>query len=246
MRLLSAMTLDFHEFEGSNIPEYAILSHRWEGGEVTFQDMQDLTLQLRSKTGFAKVQNCCRQAVRDGYDYVWVDTCCIDKTSSAELSEAINSMYQWYRNSAVCYAYLSDVRPETTYKISDATDIPAHEDPSTIAQIKESKWWTKGWTLQELIAPRIIKFFGSGSYRWIEIGDKSTLLDLIVQRSGIHRDILLGTDLRQCSIAMRMSWISDRETTRSEDMAYCLLGIFGVNMPLLYGEGEKAFLRLQV
>jgi hypothetical protein len=246
MRLLHAKTLDFHDFEGSNIPCYAILSHRWEEGEITYQDMQSPLCRLEGKAGLLKIRQGCQQAVKDGYDYVWVDTCCIDKTSSAELSEAINSMYQWYRRSAVCYAYLSDVQPETVYKTSGVTDLTAQVDASTISQIRKSKWWTRGWTLQELIAPREIKFFGSGRSGWLEIGDKMSLLDVIVERSGVHESVLWGADVQEFSIAMRMSWASDRETTRPEDLAYCLLGIFGVNMPLLYGEGERAFLRLQV
>jgi hypothetical protein len=254
MRLLQAKTRSFHEFEGSNIPEYAILSHRWEDGEVTYQDMQSLSLhRSSSKAGSKKVQQCCNQAMKDGLSYVWIDTCCIDKTSSAELSEAINTMYRWYQESAVCYVYLSDVHPKITYNIRDLTGVTAHEHATfmaqvnVIAQMKEIKWWTRGWTLQELIAPRNMRFFGKGTYGWVEIGDKLTLLDLVVQRSRIDEDILRGTaNVQQCSIAKRMSWAADRETTRTEDLAYCLLGMFEVNMPLLYGEGERAFLRLQV
>jgi hypothetical protein len=105
-------------------------------------------------------------------------------------------MYQWYQKSAVCYAYLSDVQPGIVYPISNARTVRADEDASMIAQIYESKWWTRGWTLQELIAPRKIKFFGSGRHGWLEIGDKSTLLDLIVQRSGIHGDVLCGVEVQ--------------------------------------------------
>jgi hypothetical protein len=246
MRLLHSRTLSFHDFEGSNTPKYAILSHRWEEGEVSYQDMLSLLRRLSSKAGFTKIQQCCSQAVKDELNYVWIDTCCIDKTSSAELSEAINSMYRWYKNSAVCYVYLSDVHPEITYTISNPTVIAIHKNARIRAQIEKSKWWTRGWTLQELIAPREVKFFGKGRHGWMKIGDKFELLDLIAQRSRIHEDILCGADVQQCSIAMRMSWAADRETTRTEDLAYCLLGIFEVNMPLLYGEGERAFLRLQV
>jgi hypothetical protein len=247
MRLLHAKTLKFHEFEGSRIPGYAILSHRWEEEEITYPDMQSLQNRSSSKVGFTKVQQCCSQAVKDELDYVWVDTCCIDKTSSAELSEAINSMYRWYQRSAACYVYLSDVQPEITYDGRDLIETAANEHVLFMSQFKESKWWTRGWTLQELIAPREMKFFGNGRPGWIAIADKLTLLSVIAQRSGIHEDILRGVaDVHQCSIAMRMSWAADRETTRGEDLAYCLLGIFQVNMPLLYGEGERAFLRLQV
>jgi hypothetical protein len=153
-------------------------------------------------------------------------------------------VYQWYQKSALCYAYLSDIQP------SVSTHTGRHwitSSPVARSEIAQSKWWTRGWTLQELIAPRIVKFFANGGQQgWIEIGDKRSLLDLTASRTGIDRGVLCGQDVRECSAAMRMSWASERETTRIEDLAYCLLGLFGVNMPLLYGEGQKAYLRLQV
>ncbi|EAT77383.2 hypothetical protein SNOG_15158 [Parastagonospora nodorum SN15] len=113
-------------------------------------------------------------------------------------------------------------------------------------QFLSSKWWTRGWTLQELIAPRVVKFFGHDEkQQWKQLGKKSTLLQLIVYRTPIDRKVLEGSDVRSCSVANRMSWAAERETTRVEDRAYSLLGIFGVNMPLLYGEGERSFIRLQ-
>lgn len=231
MRLLNAFTLTFHEFEGSNIPSYAILSHRWENDEVTYQDMKTGLDHVKRKAGFFKIEECSDQAVKDDLQYVWIDTCCIDKTSSAELTEAINSMYQWYQNSEVCYAYLSDV-------LSKYENIEQ--------QVAGSKWWTRGWTLQELIAPPKLVFFGKGAVGWVNIGDKTSLVDFINQITGIDEEVLHGMDVGHCSIAMRMSWAASRVTTRVEDLSYCLLGIFGVNMPLLYGEGKRAFLRLQV
>ena len=149
------------------------------------------------------------------------DLCCIDKTSSAELSEAINSMYRWYQESGVCYAYLADVPPNAFSK---------------------SRWFTRGWTLQELIAPSTVIFLDQ---KWQEIGTKSSLQRVISEITGIPTDILLGGDLEDASIAQRMSWASKRETTRVEDAAYCLMGIFSIHMPMLYGEGERAFIRLQ-
>jgi hypothetical protein len=241
MRLLHAKKLTFYEFQGSNIPPYAILSHRWEDGEVTLQDMESVSRNWNKKQGLRKIKECCRQATMDGLMYVWVDTCCIDKLSSAELSEAINSMYRWYQNSTICYAYLSDVSvPKDEGNILSSA-------LGSMTQFQRSKWWTRGWTLQELIAPSIVKFFANDQRDgWCLIGDKSTLLDSIVHRTSIVREVFQGLDVRRCSIATRMSWASERETTRIEDLAYCLLGILGVNMPLLYGEGERAFLRLQV
>jgi hypothetical protein len=134
MRLVNTHSLQLEEFifDGRGRPTYAILSHTWGKEEVIFFDMADLD-KARAKAGFAKVEGACSLAASQGYDYIWIDTCCIDKSSSAELSEAINSMYRWYQWAKVCYAYLVDV-----------------QNPN---QLEESKWFTRGWTLQELIAP---------------------------------------------------------------------------------------------
>jgi len=183
------------------------------------------------KAGYTKIERCCDQAVGDGFEYVWIDTCCIDKSSSAELSEAINSMYMWYKNAKVCYAYLADVEPLLKTSLSP------------LAQFEKSRWFTRGWTLQELIAPAKVEFFAGN---WSRFGTKAKLHSALSQVTGIDEGTLTGgRDLREVSIAKKMSWASKRVTTRTEDIAYCLLGIFGVNLPLLHGEGEKAFLRLQ-
>jgi hypothetical protein len=181
--------------------------------------------------GYAKINYASRQSQSDGIDYVWVDTCCIDKSSSAELSESINSMYRWYQKSAVCYAYLEDV-----------TSIMS-EVHSENLEFRCSRWFTRGWTLQELIAPAKVLFFGK---KWTYLGDKLNLSSLISSITRIHEDVVQNPPtLSRMSVAKRMSWAATRETTRIEDVAYSLLGIFGVNMPLLYGEGNKAFIRLQ-
>ncbi|MCJ1271842.1 hypothetical protein MMC22_011747 [Lobaria immixta] len=231
MWLIDAHTLKLEEVWDENVKEYAILSHRWEDGEVSFQQMQNPGV-ASSLTNFAKIQNSCEHAVSDGYNYVWVDTCCINKESSAELSEAINSMYRWYKASAVCYVFLSDVHANALNEIVEQ-------------QIKSSVWFNRGWTLQELLAPEHVVFYNQ---QWEFLGTKQTLSKLLTLRTDIDDDILNGEDredLSRRSIAQRMSWASKRVTTRPEDTAYCLLGIFDVNMPMLYGEREKAFLRLQ-
>jgi hypothetical protein len=194
------------------IPKYAILSHTWGLGEITFQDMRGNRALAERTAGFAKVRDSCRQARRDGYGYIWIDTCCIDKTSSTELSEAINSMYQWYKNSAVCYVYLSDV-DENPFDRYSRTD----------RNIYHSRGFTRGLTLQELIDPQNIQFF-SGD--WSPIGTKLELMELISRITSIDLYALEGGDLRRLSIARRMSWAANRHTTRLEDTAYCLLGIF--------------------
>ncbi|KAF2845622.1 HET-domain-containing protein [Plenodomus tracheiphilus IPT5] len=242
MRLLHAKTFEFQAFEGTHVPKYAILSHRWEGEEISYHEMEEGTTIFRDparRVYFDKIRQCCLQAIDDELDYVWIDTCCIDKSSSAELSEAINSMYQWYQKSTMCYAYLSDVECETVGTQIVVTKVKEG------SRFEDSKWWTRGWTLQELIAPRAVKFFAPGPTGWMAIGTRQSLMQEISLRTRIDHGTLLGRDVRMSSVARRMSWASERETTRPEDLAYCLLGLFGVNMPLLYGEGTRAFLRLQ-
>ena len=230
MRLLHTTNHKLEEFKAHEIPLYAILSHTWGENEVTFQDIKGAD--VKNEERCKKIRNTCTIAADHGFDYVWIDTCCIDKTSSAELSEAINSMYRWYQESGVCYAYLADV-------LSKADD---HQSIARSSEFSECRWFTRGWTLQELIAPSTVIFFDQ---KWQEIGTKSSLRQPISEITGIPDSILLGDDLERASIAQRMSWASGRESTRVEDGAYCLMGIFFVNMPLLYGEGERAFIRLQ-
>ncbi|KAI1371065.1 HET-domain-containing protein [Hypoxylon crocopeplum] len=233
MRLLNTESLELKEFHGDAVPAYAILSHTWadDGQEVSFRDFVDLSPSTTTKSGFRKIQGACATARRDAIDWIWIDTNCIDKASSAELTEAINSMYNWYKGSSVCYAYLADV------------PYLGKEDDDPLRLFRQSKWFRRGWTLQELIGPRRLVFY---SNTWREIGDRSQLASSISAITGIEASLLQGrADLHRVSIAKKMSWAARRATTRVEDTAYCLLGLFDVNMPLLYGEGAKAFVRLQ-
>ncbi|KAH8758214.1 heterokaryon incompatibility protein-domain-containing protein [Hyaloscypha finlandica] len=213
-----------------NVPNFAILSHTWGEEEVTLQDIK--TKEATKLLGYEKVTKACSVAAADGFDYIWIDTCCIDKTSSAELSEALNSMYRWYQEAEECYAYLVDVPHNSVNRVTGATG----------PEFRESRWFTRGWTLQELIAPSSVIFLDS---EWQDMGTKSKLQCAISEITGIPGSFLLGDDLRHASIAQRMSWASKRETTRIEDLAYSLMGLFGIYMPMLYGEGERAFIRLQ-
>ncbi|KFZ03837.1 hypothetical protein V502_10619 [Pseudogymnoascus sp. VKM F-4520 (FW-2644)] len=229
MRLINTNTLHIEEFFDGHAPEYAILSHRWLDGEVTLQEMQAET--GTTKPGYQKILSTCKEAMSDGIAYAWVDTCCIDKTSSAELSEAINSMYRWYAEAQICYAFLNDVA------VDDVSSGPGED------AFAKSMWFTRGWTLQELVAPEHVTFYNAS---WREIGTKASLRVAIAAVTQIDVAMLqTGANLEDYSIARRMSWASRRVTTRKEDMAYCLLGIFNVNMPMLYGEGDRAFSRLQ-
>jgi hypothetical protein len=228
MFLIDATTLTLHEFPNSD-QRYAILSHTWGSAteEVTYEEMiaVDRSAATLEKPGYKKIAKACEVA-RGTYNlpYLWVDTCCINKASSAELSEAINSMYRWYKDAWICFAYLPDM-----------TDSPL--------SFQQSRWFTRGWTLQELIAPKDVVFFDKN---WKYRGTKETLATHISMTTGIPSQIMDHTvELSEIPVAQRLSWASTRETTREEDRAYSLLGIFDVNMPMLYGEGPKAFIRLQ-
>jgi hypothetical protein len=237
MRLLDVGTGEFTLFTGSDTPAYATLSHTWGDDEITFNDLETLSQpELEKRKGYSKLKSARWQAILDGYGYIWIDTCCIDKSNAAELSEAINSMFHWYRNSAVCYAYLSDV-------VLNTSGPPLSED-SLKFNISQSRWFTRGWTLQELLAPQTIEFFG---HPWTHLGSREKFATTITRTTGIPKDVLLDpSSATRFSIAQRMSWAANRKTTILEDEAYCLLGLFNVTMPLLYGEGYRAFIRLQV
>lgn len=256
MRLLDVSTFSLVNKHENELPPYAILSHTWgnDDDEVTMQDMQHFTArspnediaakQVSRKKGFTKIREAARLAQSQGLGFIWVDTCCIDKTSSAELTEAINSMFRYYQASAACYALLSDV--EGGARIAASSGHSLYLEINTVEALRTSRWFTRGWTLQELIAPNTVQFY---SRNWSFLGnkkDKTGFQELISGITGIAVDILDGKcSVDDLSIANRMQWASNRETTRAEDLAYCLMGIFSVNMPLLYGEGMKAFLRLQ-
>ncbi|KAN0099816.1 HET domain containing protein [Hyaloscypha variabilis] len=242
MRLLNTTTFELKDFLGESTPEYAILSHTWGEEEIIFQD---LSAQARSpdepwktKKSFKKVSGFCSLARENGYQWCWIDTCCIDKTSSAELSEPINSMFRWYAQSHVCFVYLSDVR--VNYNLH-------HTLPEHLNGFEESRWHKRGWTLQELLAPAIVEFY---DLDWNMAGTRFSLRERISTITGIRTEILMTKFDVEASqnlycVAEKMSWAADRKTSRVEDLAYCLLGIFDVNMPLLYGEGRRAFERLQ-
>jgi len=236
MRLLHAKDLTFYEPRPAEIPKYAILSHRWLDGEVLLHEVS--TKAGRSKAGYEKIKKCGQIALEDGIDYIRVDTCCIDKSSSAELSEAINSMALWYANAAVCYAYLADVALPGTH---------TEEHAQQAFELKQSARFNRGWTLQELIFPKRLLFYAQD---WSYIASRGEISKLISIITGISSELLAATypqtEIDHFSTAKRMSWAAKRVTTRPEDLAYCLMGLFRVNIPLLYGEGSwKAFRRLQ-
>ena len=216
-----------------NIPEYVVLSHTWgaAGQEVTLQDFQSRFSEHQTgKAGYAKIRFCSHQAAQHGYEYLWIDTCCIDKTNNVELTEAINSMFRWYRGAARCYVHLSDV------KVGELQNNDWQND------FINSRWFTRGWNLQELLAPKSVEFISSEGIR---LGDKSSLEGEIHRITGIAINALRGSSLSDFSVSERISWATKRTTPRKEDEAYSLLGIFDVYMPLIYGERENALVRLR-
>ena len=227
-----SLTKDF----GDDAPRYAILSHTWNEDndeEVTFSDIENKS--GMSKAGYRKLQFCGKQAEKDGLEYFWVDTCCINKADHVELSEAITSMFRWYRDAVKCYVYLSDVS-------ACKRDHNGQTERTWDSGFRTSRWFKRGWTLQELIAPASVEFF---SREGEHLGDKKLLEGRIHEITQIPIAALRGTPLSDFSVDERKRWAVERETKKKEDKAYCLLGIFNVFIPLIYGEGDHAFIRLK-
>jgi hypothetical protein len=216
-----------------DIPKYAILSHTWGSDieEVTFRDVVDGTVE--KKIGYEKVRFCAEQARRDGLQYFWVDTCCIDKSNNNELSRAMNSMFRWYQNADRCYVYLSGIS-------ATGCDNSGQSWPALETAFRAHRLFTRGWTLQELLAPASVEFFTQDGRR---LGDKRSLEQQIHEITGIAVLALRQGDLSQFDVEERFRWAEKRQTTHDEDWAYCLLGIFGIFMPLIYGEGKAHAVR---
>jgi hypothetical protein len=236
MRLLCFDQLErliLTDFRGKTIPPYAILSHRWGDAEILLEDIESGT--YKEKDGYRKLQFCAEQATRDELQYFWIDTCCINRWDLHERSRAINSMFLWYKNAKRCYVFLSDVSMPT------ATGALQHS--LWEASFRASAWFTRGWTLQELIAPVSVEFF---SCEGRQIGDKMSLNQLIHEITSIPLAALRNDSLDHFTTSERARWSENRETTEDEDIVYCLLGILDVSMPTSYGEGrESASRRLQ-
>ncbi|KAI0100515.1 kinesin light chain [Nemania sp. FL0031] len=236
MRLLTCSSTGLFSLtdypSGTNIPPYAILSHTWGPEEVTYKDLEQGIGQ--HKIGYEKIRFCGEQASRDGLHHFWVDTCCIDKSSSAELTESINSMFRWYRDATKCYVYLEDVLIPTTQG-SDQ-----HNNEHWRLQFKRSRWFTRGWTLQELVAPKTVDFYVREGTK---VGDKESLESLICDATGIPALALRRWPLSHFTTPERMTWADRRKTTVPEDKAYSILGIFEIHMALIYGEGEESALK---
>ncbi|KAF1935704.1 HET-domain-containing protein [Clathrospora elynae] len=240
MRLLKRLPGDsgfeLTSFKDDPAPPYAILSHTWtDGQEVTYKDLVEGT--GTDKDGYTKIRFCGERAAADGLEYFWVDTCCIDKSTSVEVSTAINSMFYWYQRAAKCYVYLTDVA------VPDEVTNPEAFRTLWVQAFQRSRWFTQGWTLQELLAPASVEFFSHNGKR---LGNRIALEQEIHSVTSIPVGALRGQRLTEFSVEKRISWAAKRTTTIKEDKVYCLLGIFGVFLSLIYGEGEEyAMLRLK-
>jgi tetratricopeptide (TPR) repeat protein len=222
------------DFRGKTIPPYAILSHRWSDSEILIEDISNKTYKEKEE-GYRKLQFCAERAAQDELQYFWIDTCCIDRWNLRERSKAINSMFQWYKNAIRCYVFLSDVLVSTPTEPVQRSDW----EPS----FRASLWFRRGWTLQELIAPVSVEFFSREGH---PIGDKASLDQLIHEITNIPLAALHNCPLHEFSTSERKKWAEYRRTTEEEDIVYCLLGILGVSMPVVYNEGrESAQRRLQ-
>jgi hypothetical protein len=216
----------------ADIPPYAILSHTWgpDSDEVTYKDVIEGT--GKDKIGYKKIRFCAKQAERDRLKYFWVDTCCIDKSDPIEVQRSINSMFRWYRNASRCYVYLSDMLA--------GSEGDQQSDPAWQSAFRGHRWFKRGWTLQELLAPVSVEFFAQDGRH---LGDKLSLAPIIHNITGISIHALRDNRLSQFDVEERFRWAEKRETKYEEDWAYCLLGIFEVFMPLIYGEGKENAIR---
>ncbi|KIW06730.1 uncharacterized protein PV09_02424 [Verruconis gallopava] len=244
--------IDPREWWSDSLKKYGILSHTWardNAEEVSFQDMSNLAA-AKQKSGFEKLEETCKKAARDGISHIWIDTCCIDKSGPHDqIQSEINSMFQYYSQAEVCYVYLADV-PGSCPQLRDGDRLKETFPKTKLTwkqHIERSRWFTRGWTLQELIAPKKVEFYNR---RWRWIGSlRGALMETVSTATRIPHGVLKkdpSSSLEEYTIAERMGWAATRRTTKEEDMAYCLLGIFNITMATIPGEGLRAFERLQL
>ncbi|KAM0297353.1 hypothetical protein HYE67_003075 [Fusarium culmorum] len=240
MRCMNTTTFELHTSTQIDFKQqgYGILSHRWGSNEILFSQISQFAHELRQTRNrhvlpqLDKILGACITARQQGLQWMWIDNCCINKSDNSELSESINSMFKWYSDAVVCLTYLSDVR-----YAGGSPVFQSYETGET------SKWFSRGWTLQELLAPSNLLFYDTD---WKYLGSKIDLAKPIEDVTGIAAQYLTKeNDFRTACIAAKMSWAARREATKEEDMAYCLFGIFNLHLPVQYGEGKAAFIRLQ-
>ncbi|KAG1875820.1 hypothetical protein F4604DRAFT_1581727, partial [Suillus subluteus] len=225
--------------------KYAVLSHRWlpDNQEPLYHQVSKEPKEVADGPGWKKLERFCHTAkVVHNCEFAWSDTCCIDKPSSSELEESIRSMFRWYRNSHVCIAFLSET--------ADLAALQLQETGKSGEKAVDA-WFERGWTLQELIAPLQIKFYGAnwkpliqGSTNDRNNRDSKVIMEKISTLTDIHMDDLESFTPGIDRVPEKMLWASRRRTTRIEDRAYSLVGIFDISIMIVYGEGKRAFFRL--
>jgi hypothetical protein len=205
-----------------------LLSHRWEETEVLLHDIQDKAVyELNEIGGIVKLQSFCKIAHNAGYLWAWMDTCCIDKSSNVELQESVNSMFVWYRHSALTIVYLCDVPPSSP--------------PGALAR---SAWNKRGWTFQEFVAPKVVIFYRKDWSLYLDDHSPNhkkspEIMKELEDATCIDARALMSFRPGMSNARQRLQWASSRITTLQEDIAYSLFGIFGVHLPVIYGEKKQ-------
>ncbi|KAG1908047.1 uncharacterized protein F5891DRAFT_1169157 [Suillus fuscotomentosus] len=208
-----------------------LLSHRWEETEALLHHIQDKNVrELKGLGGIAKLQSFCQIARDAGYFWAWMDTCCIDKSNNVELQESVNSMFVWYRHSALTIVYLSDVPPSS--------------QPGALAR---SVWNERGWTFQEFVAPKVVRFYQKDWSLYLD--DRSpnhkespAIMEELESATGIDPQALISFCPGMRDTREKLQWASKRVTTVQEDIAYSLFGIFDIHLPVIYGERKQSAL----
>lgn len=246
MRAIDTTSFEFHHERGGlkfRKEGYAILSHRWlDDNEILYHQYEQHVDKLKSDSKdlspqLDKIRGACRIARSQGIKWMWIDSCCINKLDPSELTDSINSMFLWYHHSLLCVTFLHDVELNPDHLPTDPRIFDSSDKNGPAG------WFSRGWTLQELLAPRMMEFYDNN---WTLMGTKADLQSSLSKLTGIDETYLAGTDdFRNACVATKMSWMAKRTTTLEEDLAYSMISIFGVNMPAMYGEGPRAFTRLQ-
>ncbi|KAG1818216.1 heterokaryon incompatibility protein-domain-containing protein [Suillus subaureus] len=207
---------------------YVMLSHRWGENEPLLHDIQDkVVYKLKAAGSLVKLQSFCKSARHAGYHWAWVDTCCIDQNNNVELQKSFNSMFVWYHHSALTTVYLSDVPPS-----------------AKSGALAKSAWNTRGWTVPEFLASRVILFYQQDWMLYLD--DRSPnhkesveIMHELEDATGIDARVLVAFQPGMRDARQKLQWVSTRVTTVPEDIAYSLFGIFGVALPILYGENAQ-------
>ncbi|KAG2136886.1 hypothetical protein BD769DRAFT_1664433 [Suillus cothurnatus] len=211
---------------------YVMLSHRWGKNEPLLHDIQgSVVYKLKAAGGLVKLQSFCKLARHAGYHWAWVDTCCIDQNNHVELQKSLTSTFAWYHHSALTVVYLSDVPPS-----------------AKSGALAKSEWNTRGWTVPEFLAPKAVLFYQQDWTLYLDDHSPNhkesvKIMDELEDATGIDAHALVAFQPGMKDARQKLQWVSTRVTTVPEDIAYSLFGIFGIHLPILYGENAQNALR---